>query len=40
MRSEAVYLGGILLDFAGVPIMWDENFPYEHEQVDQPGKMA
>ena len=40
MRSEPAYLGGNLLDFAGIPPKWDENFPYEHEQVYQPGKVG
>ena len=31
---------GISLDFAGTPRMWDENFPYEHAQVGQPGKVG
>ena len=31
MRSEPA-LGGISLDFAGIPPRWDENFPYEHAQ--------
>ena len=30
MRSEPARLGGILLDFAGIPPRRDENFPYEH----------
>ena len=38
MRSEPARLGGISLDFAGIPPRWDENFPYEHAQVGQPGK--
>ena len=25
MRSEPAHLGGILLDFAGIPPWWDEN---------------
>ena len=32
-------LGWISLDFAGIPPKRDENFPYEHAQVGQPGKM-
>ena len=36
MRSEPTRLGGILLDFAGIPPRRDENFPYEHAQVGQP----
>ena len=30
-------VGGIALDFGGIPPRWDENFPNEHAQVDQPG---
>ena len=30
MRSEPARLGGISLDFAGIPPRRDENFPYEH----------
>ena len=40
MRSEPVRLGGISLDFAGIPPKRDENFPYEHAQVDQRGKVG
>ena len=40
MRSEPACLGGILLDFAGIPPRRDENFPYEHAQVGQPGKVG
>ena len=40
MRSELAHLGGISLDFAGTPPRWDENFPYEHVQVRQPGKVG
>ena len=40
MRSEPATLGGISLDFAGIPPRWDENCPYEHVQVGQPGKMG
>ena len=29
---------GISLDFAGISPRQDENFPYEHAQVGQPGK--
>ena len=39
MRSEPVHLGGISLDFAGISPRWDENFPHEHVQVGQPGKV-
>ena len=30
--------GGISLDFDGIPP--GENFPYEHAQVGQPGKVG
>ena len=40
MRSEPARLGGISLDFAGIPTRWEENFPYEHAQVGQPGKVG
>ena len=40
MRSEPARLGGILLDFAGISPKWDEDFPYEHKQVGQPGKVG
>ena len=40
MRSEPARLGGISLDFAGISPRWDEHFPYEHSQVDQPGKVG
>ena len=40
MRSEPARLGGISLDFAGIPPWWDEIFPYEHAQVGQPGKVG
>ena len=39
MRSEPTRLSGISLEFAGIPPRWGENFPYEHVQVGQPGKM-
>ena len=38
MRSEPAPLCEISLDFAEIPTRWDENFPYEHAQVGQPGK--
>ena len=38
MRSEPARLGGISLDFAGIPPWEDENFRYEHTQAGQPGK--
>ena len=40
MRSEAARLGEISLGFAGIPPRWDENLPYEHAQVGQPGKVG
>ena len=40
MRSVPALLRGILLDFAGIPPRRDENFPYEHVQVGQPGKVG
>ena len=40
MTSEPVPLGGISLDFAGIPPRWDEHFPYELAQVGQPGKVG
>ena len=40
MRSEPARLGGISLDFAGIPPGRDEHFPYELAQVGQPGKSA
>ena len=40
MRSEPARLGGISLDFAEIPLRRDGNFPYEHAQVDQLGKVG
>ena len=40
MRSEPARLGGTSLDFADIPPRWVENFPDEHTQVDQPGKVG
>ena len=40
MGSEPACLGGISLDFAGIPTRYDENFAYEHAQVSQPGKVG
>ena len=40
MRSEPARLGGISLDFGGITPGRDENFPYEHLQVVQPGKVG
>ena len=38
MRNEPARLGEISLNFAEIPSRRDENFPYEHAQVGQPGK--
>ena len=38
MRSKPAHLVEISLDFADIPPRRDENFPYEHAQVGQPGK--
>ena len=38
MRSAPVRPGEISLDFVKIPPRRDENFPYEHAQVGQPGK--
>ena len=40
MRSEPACLGGISLDFAGIPPKRDEDFPYEHTQVGELGKLG
>ena len=40
MRIERARLGEISLDFAEIPPRRDENFPYEHAQVGQPGKVG
>ena len=40
MRSEPARLGGISLDFAGIPPRWYENLSYEHVQEGQPGKVG
>ena len=40
MRSEPSRLGVISLDFAGIPPRQNENFPYKHAQVGQPGKVG
>ena len=37
MRSEPACLGGISLDFAGIPPRWDKNLSYEH--VGKPDKV-
>ena len=39
MRSEPACPGKISLDFAEIPPRQDENLPYEHVQVGQPGKV-
>ena len=36
MRSESARLDEISLDFAEILPRRDENFPYEHEQGDNP----
>ena len=33
MRNEPLHLGGISLDFLGIPPRPDETFPFEHVQV-------
>ena len=40
MTSEPAYLGGISLDSARISPRWDEDFPYEHAQVGQQGKVG
>ena len=40
MRIEPARLGGISLDFAGIPPRRDENLSYEQVQVGQPGKVG
>ena len=41
MRSEPSRLGVISLDFAGINLpRQNENFPYKHAQVGQPGKVG
>ena len=40
MRSEPACLGGTSLDFVGIPPSRDQNFPYEHAQVGQPGNVG
>ena len=39
MRSEPAGLGGISLDFVGILPGREENIPYEHVQVGQPGNV-
>ena len=38
MRSEPARLSEISLDFGEITPTRDENFPYEHVEVDQPGR--
>ena len=33
MRNEPLRLGGISLDFPGIPPRPDQTFPFEHAQV-------
>ena len=40
MRSEPALIGGILLDYAGIPLMLDEHFPYEDAEVSQSSKVG
>ena len=40
MRRQPARLGEISLDFAEIPSRRDKNFPYEHAQVGQPGKVG
>ena len=40
MRSQRACLGEISLDFTEIPPRRDENVPYEHAQVGQPGKVG
>ena len=40
MRSEPACLGGISLHFGGIPPIRHENLPYEHAQVEEPGKVG
>ena len=40
MKSEPARLGEISLDFAEISPGRDENFPCEHAQVGQPGKVG
>ena len=39
MRSEPAHLRELSLHFAEMPPRQDESFPYEHVQVNQPGKV-
>ena len=38
MRREPARPGEFSLDFAEIPPRRDENFPYQHAQMGQPGK--
>ena len=40
MRTDLARLSEISLDFAGIPPRWDENFPDEYAQVDQPAAVG
>ena len=40
MRSDPACQGEISLDLADIPSRRDENFPYEHAQVGQPGNVG
>ena len=40
MRSEPAHLDGSSLGVAGIPPRQNENFPCEHAQVGQPGKVG
>ena len=40
MRSEPGRLGGISLDFAGIPLKRDEHFRNEHAQRGQPERVV
>ena len=39
MISEPACLSGISFDFVGIPPKRNDNFPCEHAQVGQPGKV-
>ena len=40
MRNEPARLGGISLEFAGIPPAREESSPHEHAQVSQSGKVG
>ena len=40
MRSEQAHLDEISLDLGKIAPRWDENFPYEHAQEGQSGKVG